>query len=343
MKIYRLHILALAALLLAACEPPGWDDERGYIRFSPTGLSVEESGSRAPIEAIDGSFGVLGYCLANYGNTTDLDNNTGDAHWEEKYTRSRPHIFYKKEVGANGVYTNAVKWLNSRYHYTFFAYYPYNANISVTSGESTLGAPTMSLTMPNTTNPAEIPDAMVATAIDATELIGNVQLHFRHLLSGIQVRVRNYDSPSLVINSATLSGTFIKSANITFNTDGTFNTTTSGTQNVTYNLASGVDVSTVAPSARVEDLGIPVMLLGNSTTKLGSNLTLTVNYTHQGTNTVSKSQSFTIEFPADFSPQAGTIYTFELQFINNAMTLSLMLQNNEPWQEDEGNKDITFE
>ena len=333
------------ALLLVGCSDTfDWESQSGYIRFAPTGLTVEEAGSRAPIEEIDDSFGVLGYCLPYYGNTTDLDYNSGTAYWSDKYTRSTPHIFYKKEINDDGTYSSAVKWLNSRYRYSFFAYYPFNSNITVNTGQNTIGSPTMTITMPNTTTPADIPDAMVATAIDVAELNGNVTLNFQHLLSGVQIRIRNYDSESLIINSAKLSGTFIKSANIGFDTEGKFFLEHSGTQNITYNLAENVDVSVVNKGeAMVKYIGDPVMLLANSNDKFGTNLKLNINYTHKGTNTISATKDFTFSYPIGFSPILGNIYTFELQFINNSLLLSMVVQNEEPWQEDAGDKDVTFE
>lgn len=345
MKAYKLYISVLMALLLVGCSDTfDWESQSGYIRFAPTGLIVEEVGSRAPIDEIDGSFGVLGYCLPYYGNTTDLDYNSGTAYWSDKYTRSTPHIFYKKEINADGTYSSAVKWLNSRYRYSFFAYYPFNSNITVNTGQNTIGSPTMTITMPNTTTPADIPDAMVATAIDVTELTGNVTLNFQHLLSGVQIRIRNYDSESLIINSAKLSGTFIKSANISFDTEGNFLLQHSGTQNITYNLAENVDASVVNKGeAMVKYIGDPVMLLANSNDKFGTNLKLSINYTHKGANTITKTVEYPFNYPTGFSPILGNIYTFELQFINNSLLLSMVVQNEEPWQEDEGDKDVTFE
>ncbi len=358
MKRYIPHILAITALLLGACDSP-WDNENNFIQFNPIALEVEEVGSRAPINDLETPFGVFGYCLANYGNTTNLDNNTGTSAWYDKYTRSRPHIFYNKQIELDGRYTNAVKWLNSRYRYSFFAYAPYDATLTdnnlfkhivatdnTTAGsQNTTGSPVFTYTMPNTTNPAEIPDAMVATSINATELNGNVNLTFHHILSGIQLRLRNYDSPDLTLHSASISGSFIKSTIISFNTSGEIiQNNTADRHTITYNLLdSDMDVSKTGETDRVEYIGTPIMLLADATNRFGTNLTLTINYTHKGANTISKTVEYPFNYPTGFEPLNGNIYTFELQFINNSLVLSLVVQNEEPWDEEEGDKDFSFE
>ena len=358
MKRYSIHILVLAALLLEACNSP-WEDEGGFIQFNPVALEVEEIGSRAPLNDLGSSFGVLGYCLANYGNTTNLDNNTGTSAWYDKYTRSRPHIFYNREIELDGTYTNAEKWLNSRYRYSFFAYAPYDATLTdntlfkhivdkddTTAGtQDTTGSPVFTYTMPNTTNPADIPDAMVATAINSTELNGNVNLIFHHILSGIQLRLRNYDSPDLTIHSASISGSFIKSTVISFDTSGEVElNNTAERQTITYNLLdSDIDVSKTGESDRIEYIGEPIMLLADATNRFGSNLKLNISYTHKGANTISKTVEYPFNYPTGFEPLNGNIYTFELQFINNSLVLSLVVQNEEPWEEEEGDKDFSFE
>lgn len=99
------------------------------------GLSSRAAGGPLDEFPEGGSFGVLGYCLAQKGDNTGLDPNTGTDSWEAKAPRSTPHLFYKTEVEYNGsacYYTGMQqRWYEPRdYLYSFSLTIRMRADIS---------------------------------------------------------------------------------------------------------------------------------------------------------------------------------------------------------------------
>lgn len=80
------------------------------------------------------------------------------------------------------------------------------------------------------------------------------------------------------------------------------------------------------------------MLVSNPTANpyLGD-IEIYLDYTFMG-----EGHSRCIGSVANFFPQAGTIYTVELNFIGDAFVLNFVVDNNQVW-EDGGDSDLDFE
>lgn len=85
-----------------------------------------------------------------------------------------------------------------------------------------MGAPTLTFSMPfeggeveTPRTMEEIPDAMVAAAMDATRGDGHVNLRFYHMLVGLNFKANNYnETHGVVIHGLRLAGTFHRSVKI---------------------------------------------------------------------------------------------------------------------------------
>lgn len=365
----RLFVLTMAAVSLMACdkeevmEVPSVSGE--YIEFGmpSVGLDVE---TRAPLNQLaEGtSFGVLGYCLAQTqpGDTT-LNTATGSVSWDTKKSLCRPHVFYKQEVAYSGgicSYSPLVPWLADDYRYSFFAYYPYGdgKGFTVTTGESTLGAPSVKFSIPfdsmdedTELDDAQVPDAMVAQSIDVIRNTGQVQLNFLHLLTGLNFQVNNYNATDdgatpgdpVTIHSLKLKGTFYKSIEINFDNNYVF---PSETFRGTYTLLgdSEDDDITIGGLESVSQIGGKTLLLVSNLKETGvedgylGDLDLVIEYTFGS----GKSKFVTKTRPENFQPSGGTIYTAQLNFIGDSFVLNFVVDNDQKW-EDGGDSEITFE
>lgn len=359
-------ILALTVLLLtlSACnkeminEQPELSGQ--YITFGMPGIGVE-TGTRAPVDQFpDGSsFGVLGYCLAQYSPTnTVLNPASGSQTWNNKKQFCRPEVFYnQKIIYDKGVctYSPLKNWYASTdYNYSFFAYYPYGEGkgFTLNTGATNLGAPKVKFSIPfsgtNVDTPldeTQVPDAMIAQEIDVARNTGQVQLNFLHILTGLNFQINNYNATesgtpgkSVTVHSLKLQGTFYKSIEINFDSGYTFpDETFSGTYTI---LDKDV---TIGGLESVSSIGNKTLLLVSNLTQTGvedgylGDVELVIEYTFgDGIRTFK-----TFTRPENFLPAGGTIYTAQLNFIGDSFVLNFVVDNNQEW-ETGSDSNITF-
>jgi hypothetical protein len=207
-KCLYISILMAVAALFSSCEQEytagtDWGNLeifRGYMQFST------EVSSRAQLATnMRGkTFGVIGY---QYEKTTD---------WGTKKPLAVPMTdFYDQSVNCNaqnGVCTYDVddddtngdqfkQWEES--HYSFFAYYPYNAKGVTLSVPTATNTPTLTFKYPWISKSGRIPvyydennndmyDLMTAEDIDC-DGSKNVKLDFQHRLFALEILANNYN------------------------------------------------------------------------------------------------------------------------------------------------------
>ena len=367
MKTTALYLLSFALLLLAGCQKefPMTNARLSgeAICFDSPGvmLGVESSPwSKAPIETTlptGSSFGVLGYCLANYDGSTQLNPTTGTTPWESKMVLCSPHLFYKREVKFNGTtcyYTGKQeRWYEpSDYLYTFYAYYPYGDTYYAIEPitQSGIGAPSLTFSMPfsggEISTPRDInqiPDAMAAAAVDVTRGDGHVKLQFQHLLAGFNFTVNNYNETNdLTIHGVQVSGNFYRSIKIKTNQGLEYPSETFAGTFTFLDGSNDADDITVEHQKTVKKLADQtLMLISNLSAApnyIGNDITILLDYSFMGKRTTGKS----IALPGGYLPQGGTLYTVELNFIGDAFILNFVVDNNQVW-EDGGDSGIQFE
>ena len=315
------------------------------IQFCTTGLSVQSRSIKQQLSNGD-QFGVLGYCAPlTAPNSTTLNYGAANQPWDTKKSLCTPYLFYKQKVSCsdngNTTYDPIKPWYSSAdYTYAFFAYYPYN-NCFAVSGESELGAPTFTFTMPTGSEGKH--DAMIAFDTQVTRGDGVVDLSFVHLLTGLNVQINNYNSPdgetpgdNLVVHSLALEGTFNKKITIDFDTEArTY-------PNETYNkefmlIGSDKTIEGLTSCNLLDDDVDPILLITNNG-DLGENIKIRIGYTFGNTNCEDNPKEFLL--PDSFHPMPGTIYTVHLNFIGGAFVLQFVAEST--W-EDGCNSDITFQ
>lgn len=357
MRFRHILIIFLSALAVIACEKedfPGYDAEAIDFNVTAQNIKVVETKSTLVNNTLpDGtSFGVLGYCIPYVLQTTTPNYSGASGEWSIKVHNSYPDIFYNQKVDYNdgictydsdsGTAGSQVKgWVTppagdnsdpSKYTYTFFAYYPYltsNSVWSVSTTNKTLGAPKFTFSMPFTSattstslDDAIIPDAMVASTFNRLRANGAVPLNFNHILSGINIKVANYDARDISVNSVTLSGTFNKTVAIDFNDNSSI---FSGTYSGSFTFSNGTQE--VLSNASVDlNGGKTILLLSNTVGNgLGQGIKLDITYSIDSVTTQA-----TISIPADFKPVQGTNYTLTLNFVNGAITL--LTESDSQWE-----------
>lgn len=366
MKQNPLYLLIAVSVLMTACQKETGSNttllSNEPISFaSPVVVTGNptESQTKAPVDLFptNGSFGVLGYCLANYDGSNELNPTTGPSQWESKAVLCTPHLFYKKEVKYNGTacyYTGEQKrWYEpSDYLYTFFAYYPYGDNYFTIepSSQSGLGFPAMTFTMPFSGGDIstlrqvdDIPDAMAAATIDATRQDGHVNLQFNHLLAGINFTINNHnETNNLTIHGLRVSGNFYRSIRIRTKQGLEYPAETFAGTFTFLDGNDDADDLIIEHHKTVKKAGDnTLMLISNleaGPNYLGNEINLHIDYSFMGhriTNT-------TLSLPTGYLPQGGTIYTIELNFIGDAFILNFVVDNNQVW-EDGGDSGIHFE
>ena len=370
MRIKYISVAILSALACISCDKeilPQVSDELIDFNVKTSNIKVVETRTTLLYNTLpeNSSFGVIGYCVPYVLGTTTNNYSGASGLWSSKIQNSHPDIFYNQKVEyANGTCTydsnsgvsgNQVKgWVTppsgdssdpSKYTYTFFAYYPYqsgnnnSSGWSVTTGASTLGAPTLRFIMPFTSNNAStslndnlIPDAMIASTYDRLRADGAVPVTFTHILTGVNIKVANFDDRQITINSVTLSGIFNKQVTFDFNNNstqytGTYSGTFSFTDSGSYPIESGASVNLNG--------GKSILLLSDSDSKLGNNIILKISYSVGGI----KGPDESIPIPVDFKFVQGTNYTFTLNFVNGAITL--LTESENQW-EDGGDSNSTI-
>ena len=372
MRIKYISVVILSALACLSCDKeilPQVSDGLIDFEVKTSNIKVVETRSTLIYNTLpnNSSFGVLGYCVPYVLGTTTNNYSGASGLWNSKVQNSHPDIFYNQKVeyadgtciydSNSGLSGNQVKgWVTppsgdnsdpSKYTYTFFAYYPYQSGSnnssgwSVTSGSGALGAPTLKFIMPFTSTNAStrlddslIPDAMIASTYDRLRADGAVPVTFAHILTGVNIKVANFDDRQITINSVTLSGTFNKQVTFDFNNNstqytgtysGTFTFTQSG---ITYHADPGASINLNG--------GKSILLLSNSESKLGNNIKLNGSYSVAGIN---RSIPFEIDIKEDFKFIQGTNYTLTLNFVNGAITL---LTESELQWEDGGDSNSTI-
>lgn len=185
--------------------------------------------------------GVLGYCKAEYrieGQDEAVD--ASNAPWERKKEFAKPEVFYNEPLTYQGNGAWTYNWTETRninglhpwynntsYTYTFFAYYPYAADGTISnnmgtitlSGRDAAGDPTITYTMPYTDGELAwnvVPDLMLAYRVDHLKSDGAVSLNFRHMLCAFEFEINNYNAKPVTIRSLRFNGTdFYKSLSVT--------------------------------------------------------------------------------------------------------------------------------
>lgn len=366
MKTEILHLITATCMLTAACqraeEPAVALLSADPIRFATPTLNCQVESApftRTPVDLFPagGSFGVLGYCLAYYAGTTEVDPTTGPASWDSKAVLSAPTLFYKQEVKFNGdecYYTGVQqRWYEpADYLYTFFAYYPYGDTFyTVEPATPTgIGNPALTYTMPfsggeiaTPRNLDDIPDAMAASTVDASRQDGHVRLEFNHLLTGIDFTVNNYNTTNdLTVHGLRISGNFYRSLRIHMNEGLEYPLETfSGTFTFLDGADDTDDIQIEHDKSQARIAGKTLLLISNLETGpdyIGTNVNIHIDYSFMGRRITDK----TIPLPAGYLPHGGTIYTVEMNFIGDAFILNFIVGNNQMW-EDGGDSNIQFD
>lgn len=393
---YILTVATSAALLTTACEKvvrPGVPDSA--ITFGMPSVAVSASTRSGLIEGElpDGSeFGVMGYCLGNTVGTTGLDRldyHSGSQRWSDKESACPPSVFFNQKVTveAEGCSYSYSGWKaaaegfrswyadgsdldgspNDRvsgadsYRYTFFAYYPYDGNISDGIGfdllspteQSGFGAPEYRFTMPYSgavqaisSSQSTVPDAMLAVLYDRTSREGNIQFRFSHLLTALGVEINNFSDFPLTVHKVTLSGDFYRSIEVSLaNRNVSFTTPAGDTYNAEYVYFDdgGDNTESLTLNAVEGDFSSNSMTVGDYILLISGdggsdgysyfgpnpeNLKMNITYTFD--DKVRHTASFTR--PASFTPRPGTRYTAQLNFVGDEFVLLFAVDNNEEWE-----------
>lgn len=368
MKIRVLYLFAVVCTALAACRKGEGDRQQAVlsddpIRFGTPSIKVSRSElnvrAAGPVNEFPsgGDFGVLGYCLANYDGSTELNPTTGPTPWASKAVLCSPHVFYKQQVKYNGTacyYTGTQqRWYEaSDYLYTFLAYSPYgDAYYTVEPTTQTgIGLPSLTFSMPfsggdlSTLRPIDqIPDAMAAAAVDVSRQDGKVDLSFEHLLAGFNFKVNNYNPTNdLTIHGLRLVGNFYRSLKIRMNQGLEFPSEMFAGTFTFLDGGDDADDVTVGHDKMAERVGGETLMLvsnlGASPDYLGTGIEIQIDYSFMGVRTTGKA----FALPGGYLPQGGTIYTIEMNFIGDAFVLNFVVDNNQMWEEG-GDSDIKFE
>ena len=346
MKKYLFYLLTL--LIGWSCTQQEQDfptGSSGYISFSSPLVELTGISSRAPITGTsfsEGTFGVLGYCLAHG------DVNSGTTAWENKKTYANPHVFYNQKVNAvdgtyiatSGTTETEIKggkapWYgNNDYLYTFFAYYPYSSWGISPNSMSAIGVPLVTYTVnADMINQNKIPDLMAAALIDKKKDEGSLTFTFKHLLSGLNVKIINNTDNNVEVESLTLSGTFHQKLAVGLdlipNVSGSISNGTFNYGSFAVNANDAVSSSTLL---------LPTS--GESFSPSGNvGLTVSVKY-NMGTG--NKTFTSSLSELASFTPQAGVIYTLNIVFAGNNVTFYATPDNAQTW-EDGVNDEVVFQ
>lgn len=360
MKIHRItkQFVLLPALIcsMASCSNGDMVPQQtqgDFVSFAEPKVKLTATQTRAVVEGSElpnsSSFGVLGYCLAYTAGTTNLDANTGPRTWYTKRTLAVPHVFRNLQVTKNGatctytavkgtttqqdVKNGLVAWYpQNDYRYTFMAYYPYSG-WSVPAINKT-GEPAISYSLSDISNN---PDLMVDSKVDMMRGAGSVKFEFKHLMTGLVLKINNYDSgKQLNISQLEISGTFHKKVSIS--TD--LNPVVSETFPDSHSFGSQA-----VPASSSKELA-PLLFLPKpqspGVNNIGSDIKISISYTslQDGVN-----RTQVIPFPdwTSFNPQPGFMYTLQLTFKGDALLLDIIDANNGLWEGGSSvDSDITF-
>lgn len=398
--------MLLCSIMFAACGDDFSDEVRNidhtkYICFGTPAVSMEgvdmlrsEPTTRSTLinDALPegSSFGVMGYCVPYTLSTSGGDIsvlNTPDysaagAKWDSKKSLVYPDVFNNQEVTyENGVcrYTSVKPWYTQQqvnnsnirpenFHYSFFAYYPYNANLQVDTDGSdywsdrTWGAPRITFTMPWNNggltilrSHSDIPDIMLATQYDFQKAQGSVPFRFYHLLTALRFRINNYDdTKTLTIHSLTFRGRFYRSVTVDFAENPPVQKVAALNENSysgTFTIVSrdNPEVCTAGTSKLMGATGdnpdgTTLLLLPNPDANpnaetnpsfyLGDQKSVTITYSFDGE--VEQQQTIA-NINLAYKPMQSTRYTVNLNFMGGKFVLMCQPDNNEHWEGDNEN------
>lgn len=392
-RITKASLYIAAIMMFLSCERRNDNapSDPDRIQFSAPELEIQTKSG--PVDALTAGdrFGVIGYCLANNIQTGETDYNSGTALWASKNSLCPPSVFYNQPVNVteNGCeYDNPKYWYKDgfdlagepnpniagadNFHYTFFAYYPYDDVsgegfdiISPSSSEET-GAPEFRFVMPSQTgdelDATLVPDAMLAVLYDRTRTDGNLQFTFSHLLTALGFEVNNFSDQEVVVKRVTLSGDFYRSitvdlagSSVEYHTDDTYTGSYIILDHEIVLEAPDTDAGeTMTSTSMIEGqdpLGGNHLLLisgdggDDGFTYLGNNLRVTIEYSFGGIDR----EPATFSRPTTFTPRPGIKYTAQLNFVGDAFVLLFTVDNDEMWEDGEAddgsgdNDDIIFE
>ena len=219
---YFMGLIACAALTMTGCSNdeinvPQQSQGNNAIEFS-TYLGRNAQGSRSTETNTDSikknGFGVLAY----YTEQADFaKTNKPNFMWNQKVTHN----------GANWEYTPIKYWPTKvGDKVSFFAYAPYvasgNANGIVLSGNSAIGTPTATITLPD--DPSETIDFVAAVQMNKTHdnsaANNNVSFTLKHEMTRVKVQAKL--DKSVYSDTDDKYRTFVVIKNVTFNDKGQF-------------------------------------------------------------------------------------------------------------------------
>lgn len=357
MKIHRItkQFVLLPALIcsMASCSNEDMVPQQtqgDFVSFAEPKVKLTATQTRAVVEGSElpnnSSFGVLGYCLAYTAGTTNLDANTGPRTWYTKRTLAVPHVFRNLQVTKNGTYTavkgtttqqdvnnGLVAWYpQNDYRYTFMAYYPYSG-WTVPDINKT-GEPAISYSLSDISNN---PDLMVDSKVDMMRGAGSVKFEFKHLMTGLVLKINNYDGEKqLKISHLEISGKFYK--NVSISTD--LNPVVSGEFTDTHSF--GPQAVPASSSKELDPLLFLPKPQSPGVNDIGSDIKISISYTSLQDG-VNKTQDILFPNWTSFNPQPGFMYTLQLTFKGDALLLDIIDANNGLWEGGSSvDSDITF-
>ena len=353
-------ILSLAALLVSSCYRQERDDSgnvipvdwNGYVYFG------SDVSTRTPvITSMSGkSFGVVTFKYTSDWNTfkaTGTPESSGQSSVPEgKYGFPCP-----TEVACDGTAlctydassttagTQLVEWESGK-KYSFFAYYPLASStngVTMNSTASTVGAPTLTYTVPSWTDPSVLPDIMTASVIDATNNgDGTVGFTFSHRLCCIDVQARNLNNYVESVKNLKLNITTDVYTSVNISMDASAALVPSGTK------SGGISYQIIADDES-KKVTLPVITGSSSSTVnlSGDNNIIFIPQTIADKGKLSGSISFTNaagdsktqNFVSDKDFEAGKKYSFIISFADESISIAIIESGD--WLDN--NQDIIFE
>lgn len=360
--------------MLTSCEQEDLlqAQHSGYIQFNSPSVSVEFVGAtRGVVEdrlPVNGSFGVIGYCVPKKLDSSDMDWASGSADWNAKKRNAIADVFFNTKVTVQAdrscSYGTPKAWYDQSnnsnvvngndYQYSFFSWYPYKENPSATQGwtlntpvnATTPGVAKLTYTMPfsgtnrNTVlDGSLVEDPMLAFNLNHQRGDGNVNFVFNHIMTGLRIKVINSNpTQDITLNSVKLVGSdFIRK--VQFDMDQLDAVENLYTNSETFAGAFPFTNTThvLAKDGGEVELENTILLLRalDRSQPLGENIQIEATYIYDGVQ-----KTFSVDLPITFSPILGRIYTFTLAFVGNIFKVDTYTDQ---WEPGNGNdKDLIF-
>lgn len=393
-KYLPLALLAIFASACSSSDegivPDKYSDD--VIRFATPTIVMEapETPTRAALmNSVEENttFGVLGYCVPYELENDKSDFRGGISDWLTKKALSHADVMYKEPIYYDGekcVYRNHAadhslpkRWytLNEtngepvgRFLYTFIAYHPFEqangGGFDVTpTNKDTRGIPKLTYTMPYAAGGAltdrldidAAKDVMMAMEFDRTASQGAVPFKFKHVLSGLNLQINNYNlQKEVIIHDLSISGHFYRKAEIDFAPADPTMSVTDDMYSGTFHFLEGANETIPADSYKVigetenNARGTAILLLpkfdpktlGDGTSSLpylGTEKTITITYSYPGEAPLTKEIK---NFSLGRKPVQGTCYTLNLNFIGSELLLMFTADSIEYWEAGSDNQII---